>query len=203
MRTSKEEKTRRRYFQWLCSIVGVEFDGFEFNFLLKKLFDKEFYWTVANDDNRATDGVWLRANWLFNINEEMVEVGQIPIEGSDLEGPCSVFEMMIGLSWRMEEDVMMNEKYGNRTAVWFWNMLWNMFADFGGVEVVADDMFMADPGTDIFVDHVVQRMLDRKYDYDGSRGALFILKRPRMDMTQVEIWSQAMSWLSENYLDEE
>lgn len=203
MSVSHSERNKRKYFEWLVSIVGMDFNGFEYRFLLNRLFKREFYWTVANDDNRATDGVYLRAQWLFRINDELVENGQLPVASEDLDGPCSVLEMMIGLAWRMEEDVMMNDLYGNRTFLWFWSMMMNMFDSVGGLETLKDDIWVYDPDCETRCYYAVGQMLDRKYNFDGSDGGLFILERPNMDMRQVEIWSQAMSWLSENFIDEE
>jgi hypothetical protein len=39
--------------------------------------------------------------------------------------------------------------------------------------------------------------MDREYNPDGSNGGLFVLKNPRADLRETEIWYQAMWYLTE------
>jgi len=124
------------------------------------------------DRNRAMDGVALRERYGCD---------------NDLLGePCSVLEMLIALSARME-NLTHDYDAGDRTSQWFWLMLTNL-----GLNCMDDDNF--DEGT---AEWIVDRFLDREYEYDGSEGGLFVLKQPYNDLREVEIWVQMNWFLSE------
>jgi hypothetical protein len=102
--------------------------------------------------------------------------------------PCSVLEMIIALAYRLEDQIMDDEKYGNRTAQWFWNMISSL-----GLALNYDDRFDLD-----MCEEVVDNFLNRKYRPDGF-GGLFTLDNPPEDLRHVDIWTQAMWYLDENF----
>ena len=179
------ERTREAYFHYLCSIVG-EFKGKCYSILLRRLHDKQFYWTVPTDDSSAFDGICLRNDWWSICGEGY--------NYNALNGPCSVLEMMIGLAIRCEKDVMQSKKKGDRTRVWFWQMIYNL-----NLEDCYDREFNSDK-----FESVIQKMLDRTYDEYG-RGSLWpvdISLIRAKDMRTVDIWYQMSYWLQENYANE-
>ena len=80
-------KEETRYLNHLKEMVRIE-DSSEFEVLLERLWKKEYYSILPNDQNRAKDGIFLRD------------------ESSDLPdykfGPCRILEMLIALSRKME-----------------------------------------------------------------------------------------------------
>jgi hypothetical protein len=102
-----------------------------------------------------------------------------------LRGPCSVFEMMIALAIRCEENIMDDPSKGDRTGQWFWGMITNL-----GLGSMMDHRF-----NKIFVDDTIKRFLDRDYEPDG-KGGLFRIRNTNKDLRTVEIWYQ-LCW----YLD--
>ena len=87
-------KTVRTYFEFLLNLVwkeGRQIDGEKEIFLLRELGVIEFYALIPNDDNRASDGLQLRDNYI----DEGGATRALP------SGSCSVLEMLIGLSQRL------------------------------------------------------------------------------------------------------
>lgn len=182
--------TNSGYFKWLCNIVG---NYEEYLFLLQKLFNKEFYWTIDMDENRAGDGLALRDRYIREENllgwdVEIVNGERIDISGL---GPCSVLEMLIALAIRCEKDIMNDPKEGDRTGFWFWKMIENLgFLDYKNKCI--------DEKIDRKIDEKLLYFLDRKFEKSGKNG-LFPLKKWDKDQRKVEIWYQLMAWLDENY----
>ena len=92
--------------------------------------------------------------------------------------------MMLALAIRCEETIMDDPKVGNRTKQWFWGMVTNL-----GLGSMTDDRFDRR-----FVDDVVERFLDRRYEPDGT-GGLFTVRNCRYDLRKVEIWYQVCWYL--------
>lgn len=199
--TNDIERAQTLYFNWLCEMVHVDnYCGKTWYVLAKILHNIEFYWILPNDENRAIHGVKLRQVWMENIEEQAEDLGvghpMFPLDS--LTGPCSVFEMLVGLAVSIESEIMMNPDKGNRTAVWFWEMLKNLVH----IECLYDDYISEENGEDLKT--CVIRFMDRDYRHDGI-GGLFPQKYPRTnieDQRYVEIWYQAQHWLEENYAEE-
>lgn len=173
------------YFEWLCSFIeDNNKNRISYNELLHYLFDTEFVYILDMDENRAYDGVELR--YRFGRENRISE----PIIACELDiRPCSILEMMIALSLRIENNIMDNPDVGNQTSKWFWMMINNL-----GLSNMNYYNF-----DERHVDHVLKIFLDRRYDRNG-RGGLVHLQNPRQDLRNVEIWYQWMWYLSENYL---
>lgn len=163
----------REYFEWLCLLVGTEIPKYSCYWgLLEELYLIDFRSPVYMDKNRALDGIALREKW----------ADECGIRG-DLIGdkPCSVLEMLVALSKRLEEDVI-----GDPKMMIFWEFLSNL-----GLLECSDDRFDS-----YFVDEIVENWLDRDLDFDGN-GGICPLKRPILDQKNEEIWAQSMSYLNE------
>lgn len=168
------------YFEWLFDLVCTR--GYSRNThrkLLIHLHDIEFRYSIPKDRNRAEYGEDLR--YRFAIDRDY----DIPTTLNDLGKPCSVLEMMIALAVTCEEHIMDNPDYGNRTGQWFWGMITNM-----GLNTMTDAMY-----DEAYVNTVVDRLLNRKYDPDG-KGGLFRIRDCGADLRKVDIWRQ-LCW----YLD--
>lgn len=173
------------YFKWLCDLVG--FDN-NYSILARALHRKDFYSLVDNDNNRAEDGK--------NIRDLFIRTKEVDLEYSEdeleyaLGGPCSVLEMLIALSFRME-DTLYECDSTNKSNEYFWQMLRNLGVDtFTNEEFTEEEVYI--------VDEILNDFLERKYKRDGN-GGLFPLKNSTKDQRKVEIWYQMMSYLTENY----
>lgn len=169
------------YREFLFDIIRFDDYCDRYERLLDYLSGKKFTWLVDHDDNRAEDGFALR--WKFASEYDADDnfwIGRLPVR-------CSVLEMMIALSMRIE-DVIFDPDLGERTALWFWQMVENM-----GLKDMTNAEFDR-----VFCDIVVDQMLDRRYCRNG-KGGLFRCKNPVIDMRNTEIWYQMNVWLEENF----
>lgn len=165
------------YFTWLyrhIELSGTRKPARTHLKLARILFSTEFVWWVANDDNRVSDGVALRDEFideerLYDVDPDWMDLG------------CSVLEMLIGLSRRLQF-------YGEHTPeFWFWDMMKNLGLD------TLHDRLRFNPG---YVEEVIERVIWRLYEPDGS-GGLFPLKNPVQDQRDVELWYQMNAYLME------
>lgn len=174
------DELERGYFDWLYGIVSSEsFNGISFGYLISALYDWEFTWLIDLDSNRADEGIGLRYRFALdnNIDEDLVN--------REINGPCSILEMMVALAIRCEDNIMGDPEIGDRTKQWFWNMITSL-----GLGAMYDERFDPD-----YIDDVLTKFVNRKYDRNG-KGGLFTIKRNNKDLRRVEIWYQ-LCW----YLD--
>lgn len=165
-----------KYCRKLISIIFKSTYGSEtYNNLFMHLYSCDFTWprSVPRDENRAEDGIRLRREMGFG------EILQ--------DKPCSILEMLIALAIRIEECYMHDREKGDRTSQWFWEMLVNM-----GVGAQSDRNY--DPA---YVNSCIERFIRREYDADGGNGGIFVLENPREDLRNVDIWYQAMWYVTE------
>ena len=134
----------------------------------------------------------------LNVGYLVVLVAQDDIFGrfSSHLPKCTVFEMIAGLAYRCEHQIMRNLSYGDRSKKWFYEMLENLgLMDF--------DNKSWDSESEDQVFNIVHDFLYRKYRVDGSGGGLFPIKRRSLNQKTEEIWVQCMAYLNENYVHED
>lgn len=176
------DEIRQEYFQWLCGLVGVSTPDHSYWSLAVQLHNTEFYWTVPNDDDRAAHGQKLRETFLNEIGNR--------VYAHCLEGPCSLFEMLIALAFRLDY-IMSDPSRNSRAPDYFWEFIRNL-----GLEPYTDDEFinLLGPYSSL---KIIEKFLERSYNWKGE-GGLFPLKYSDKDQRKVEIWYQLMAYVSEN-----
>lgn len=159
------------YFEWMYQLVG----GKNYRSLLKYL-DYEIFRPVIieMDENRIADGVGLRYRYA-----EEAKIPETVVEKIFDDTNCSILELMIGLSIRMEDDIMGDPDYGNRTIIWFWEMIKSL-----GLYEMTDKDYDQE-----HAQHVIHKFLNREYESNG-KGGLFTVKNTALDMRKTEIWQQ-------------
>ena len=171
-------ETERKYYNYLVRLIRTP-ESNKYASLLNRLWKKEYYSIIPNDQNREKDGLYLRQEF-----------------GIDLDlGPCRVLEMLIALSRRIEFQLYgtdYNKSYKNL----FWELIDNLdLIRFDNVEAAKDEIYLE-------IDHILTTWIERRYSPNGS-GGVFPLKKWRngvsIDQTEVEIWYQMMLYLGENY----
>ena len=165
-----------RYFKWLSKIVNVG-DRVSYNKLFQYLHKTEFTYN-RKDSSRATDGEYLR----YRFYSETPGISRTDLVY--LNGPCSMFEMMIALSVRCEETIMDDPRYGNRTKQWFWQMIKSL-----GLNQMDDDCFDRDT-----FQMAIDKFLNHKYESNG-KGGLFTIRECDKDLREYDIWSQLCCYL--------
>lgn len=166
----------KRYFEYLCNIIRPPEN--KYNYLLKILYETDFIYIIKLDENRYKDGLRLRQSFDkdSNINISNMLCGK----------KCSVLEMLIALSIRMEDIMEDGEPEPYR---WFWLMLDNL-----GLTIITDRQnkeYAYD-----YINRVIHKLLYREYAKNGE-GGLFPLKKFKFDSRNTEIWYQMCWYLTE------
>ena len=175
----------KEYFDWMCGFVydKKQVKNRSYKKLLNQLHSTEFIYILFMDGNRFEDGINLRYRFGRENNyEESMITSYLD------DKPCSVLEMLVALSLRCEEHIMSDSDFGNRTAIWFWTMIDNL-----GLDKMDDANFDRHN-----VEKIIDRLLDRKYERDGT-GGLFRISGCNRDLRTVEIWYQMMWYLNTYY----
>lgn len=167
------------YFDWMYRLVCKK--ARSYRKLFRQLHDIDFEYLIPMDGNRAEDGVELR--YRFG-NEHAFDDHAIASYLDDR--PCSVLEMLIALAIRCEEHIMDDPEIGDRTDIWFWDMVRNL-----GLDIMSDSRYDSE-----YVDVAVDRFMNRDYGRNGI-GGLFTVNDNRHDMRSMEIWYQMCAYLED------
>ena len=173
-----DEPLDEQYLKWLYSKVAsvkLKNPARTYWSLFSLLYRKEFDWTVPNDDNRVEDGRDLRKEF---SNEKRLHPD---IEWMTMD--CSMLEMLIALSRRLEYDTEVE------TGEWFFTLLSNI--ELNGY---TDAYFKR--CDEAIVNRTLDRVVQRTYNPDGH-GGLFPLDYPQEDQREVELWYQLSAYLLE------
>lgn len=170
------------YFEWMYDLVCLDQEHVK---LLSYLDSIDFTYILPMDENREIDGEDLRQRFAL---EQGISYDDIPRLVRD--GACSVLEMMVALALRCEESIMHDVEKGNRTYIWFWQMIQSLNIDMS-------DWFFDE---DVAAEHI-DIFLNRDYSPKGD-GGLFYIESPKRDLRDVEIWYQ-MNWFLNEYIRKE
>lgn len=173
------------YFEWLCQKIKDPNDDKSYEMLLSFLHSEPFVPIMEMDKNRLYDGIDLRYRFGYEADLDPEYVREV-IDTN----PCSVLEMMVALSIRIEEHIMSNEDVGDRTYKWFWTMIESL-----GMAREYDGLFNL-----YFCQNALDRLMDRTYKSNGKGGLVTIPGCPE-DLREVEIWYQIQMYL--NYISKE
>jgi hypothetical protein len=175
-----------QYFTFLCDLVwddvieSTDAENRTFQ-LLSQLYRTEFYSLIPNDDNRGMDGLDIREDFIDHQGGQQA----LPF------GSCSVLEMLIGLSFRLEFETSQS-KWEKTPTEWFWILINNLNLDFPSNNYLSEDEYQ-----EKIVD-IVTIFLERKYKNNGE-GGLFPLKNPKNNQKKIEVWYQMSAYILENY----
>lgn len=172
---SRLEQFSEAYFTWMCKWLDPEC---EYSLLLRCLYEREFTWIVDRDVNRAEDGCILRTR--FEAESGM------PCDAEWIDWPCSVLEMMLALSIRVDDQIMYDISSGERVSDWFWEM-----ATWMDLTNLYDEAWRKRPQHCMNIaNERIDKMLDREYSDDG-KGGLMPCMEDISEWRTAEIWVQA------------
>lgn len=183
---TKQDQLNNEYFEWMYHLVCNDkyYKNLSYRKLLCFLHSTEFVYIVERDSNRAVDGIDFRYRFGYECG-----YSRETIERYLDTRPCSVLEMMIALAFKVEEHIMDDPDFGNRTGQWFWNMIVNL-----GLGAMSDSKFDR-----VYAEQVIFRFINREYERNG-KGGLFTIQDNKRDMRSAEIWHQTM-WYLNDFLD--
>lgn len=182
------------YINWLLNRVHFENlrgdvrHGFSSSLKYKKLMDilgnTTFNVIIERDVNRVKDGLSLRYDFFDDCG----------VNGGCFTQPCSILEFLIGLSIRIDTEYI-GDPAEECPEFIFWEMICNL-----GLDKMDDTNFNTED-----VREILDIFVNREYRGDG-KGNIFPLKSvtidekgDKIDQKNVEIWSQMLAYISENY----
>lgn len=174
------------YFAFLCKIIASEPTSFYWT-----LFTKDFTWTLQDDAKHASTGKKLREAFINKYPYKKSQEDLI-VELEDLKGPCSVFEMLIGLSIDIEmfTSGKRSHDYEPRyTKATFNEMINNLRLN----RMAKDD------ATHNLNTTLLNMWLERTFSKYGGGSPFPIKWKTCPDQRIRPIWDQAVSYLGENY----
>lgn len=171
------------YFLWLCELVNADMD--RYSELLFQLHDMDFFWVLELDSSRATEGLALREEW-YGLNPYADWI-------MFLEKECSVLEALIGLARRME-GMLSDLNTGDRTRVWFWEMVRNL-----GLGIYTNARIKRDKETALLnIQMTLSTWMNREFEPNGQ-GSPFPLDTSGKDEREVSMIYQLYDYLFEKH----
>lgn len=162
------------YFKWLVGFIrDPNIPDMPYWMLLSQLFGIDYIYELEMDSNRAHDGLDLRRQFEEETGYSLY-----------LDRPCTVLEMMVALAIRCEKDIMYIPGKGDRTYIWFWDMIESL-----GLIGMTDKHYDS-----VIVRAVIFNFLNRMYEPDGQGGLFYV--PGRVDMRDSEIWYQMNMYLT-------
>lgn len=184
------------YYTWLYdTMCGGRDMIFSYHELFHALHECPYIPYIDMDENRALDGCNLRYSFAIDYCKYKTESDSyISIMNSCqhsiedimilLDKPCSMLEMLVALSIKIEED-MSDPEYGNRTQEWFWSMIGTL-----GLNDMQDGKFDRERFNKITNDFI-----NHNYQPNG-KGGLFYIPNSKYDLRNLDIWRQMSLYLS-------
>lgn len=188
--TSEKRHIEQLYYEWLGAQVDDAYadkTNKRYTHLWRVLNDTEFVWTVPNDDNRASDALDLRAEFINLLGSGDIDKskGFVAYHHARLDGPPSLVEVIIALSRHMAFNTE-----NTSAAQWAWQLIENL-----GWHRLANPI---GPKKQARLEDDIEALLFRTYNPDGH-GGFFPLGFPTQDQRKVELWYQMCAYLEEQF----
>lgn len=165
------------YLSWLINFICDGDHKIYYSELLRFLYRTDYIYDNEYDENLAEYGLELR----FDYNDRVADLSD-----DILNRECSLLEMMIALSISMEEEIMSNDSFGDRTKRWFWDMIESL-----GLTKFEDSYW-----DELRVDEIINNFEEKKYQKNG-KGGLFTIENSKINMRDMTIWDQMSKYLVE------
>lgn len=172
-------RIEKHYFRWLLSFICDNIQKSEYSMVLEDLFNKKFIWLLEYDENLAENGIGLREEF-YESSETIQKL--VGIYG-EIEGECSVLEMMVRLAMDCE-DIIMTDGENDNTSKWFWIMMENL-----GLDDYNNRSYDAEN-----VDEILENFMRRRYDNYGN-GNIFRFTGRVTGLKNMDIWMQLNQYL--------
>lgn len=187
------------YLRWLGDYIRADWDTY--SHLLWILYNRPFTYVDAIDQNWVAHGLSLRDEYMGKVPMETLPVG---IVGN----PCTVLEVLIAMAEKMEEHLT-DVEYGDRTALWFWEIIDNL-----GLKKFTDQSIWDSKMMDIEyqelnyifddepqINKIIDVFLNREYGPNGLGGA-FPIESGRWNQAREALIFQLGHYVAEKYFDE-
>ena len=174
-------KLEKMYFNWLLDAVTTKAEQNAYSLVFTTLYSTDFISYDEFDDNLKENAADMRDDF-YNFSKTANKL--IDIYG-EIDFETSILEVMVYLATRIEDTIMSNPDYGDRTRLWFWYMMESL-------DIIQYDNDRFDEPD------IVQKLdnfVERRYEKNGY-GGLFTLEDTKIDARKTNIWQQAMSFVT-------
>ena len=173
---------KREYFDYLVGyICDKRHKVNDYLPLLDLLHSIPFVVIIEMDENRVSDGLFLRKRWLQKINMyDKLNIFE--------DEKASVLEVLIGIAQRLEFQVGDGTDI-DRTSEKFWELLRNL-------DIEKYDFKHFNP---LKIKEKVRNWMNLKYRSDGF-GSIFYVKNCEKDLRELQIWDQMSIYVMQKYL---
>ena len=172
-----------QYFDWLVHFVweNRSLNDVNYHMLFTFLFNEPFVPTTIQDEARASDAISMRHRFEHKFGDMGI---------CDICPTVNMLEMMVALAYRMEDSIMADNDYGDRTGQWFWEMVCSL-----GLGGMSDRSF-----NEAKARAIMDRFDSRGYSYNGEGGLFTIPKElindQNFDMRKLDIWYQMHAYIT-------
>ena len=175
-RRKTEDKRWHDYTNWMMR--KINFYDPNYTILIDFLNKIPFIWTIEMDQNRASDGLYLRKMYYEDryFDENFMF-------GRDV----SVLEVLVALAIRMDNEYVGDPGEPNPGII-FLEFLENL-----GLDSCVNANFSCEK-----CEKIIEIWLKRRFNSRGI-GSIFPIKKPKRDQRRIEIWSQMQEYIMENY----
>lgn len=150
---------------------------------------------IYDDRNRILDAAYMRDEYISEFSKDISEDDKDILLSWDI----SVFEVLLKLAIRIEDDIFTSSSNEDRTKEWFFMMLKNM-----DIDDILHTTYSEQ--REEFIKNQVDIFLDRSYGSHGHDGNIFVFSKvtyPNLDVRKMELWDQMQLWSTEQYIIDE
>ncbi len=168
----------RKYRDWLINNVNIVED---YTYLLRELYDIEFYSVVKYDEDRGMDGLNLREKW----------ADETGYKGSLDFGVANVLEVLIGIAIRIEYHLFGTKYYDEWDYI---NIFWDMISNLGLEKMYGTlSRYTFDE-----IREKVTHFLNRDY-FCHKNCNIFKFENEPKDIKKLNIWTQMGLYIREKW----
>ena len=185
------------YLDWLLTLVntGLRYHKLPLEYekrssMIKILFETR--WSPLQSDDKLCymDAIALR--------EDFMERNDVLEDELHMVDKCTVLELLISLSVKLDEDPILSPQIGCRPGDWFVTMLKNIYL------WPCEDETMDEEWSDTSIKQTLDIFVNRKYRDDGRGGNIFITNEPKhQDYTLIGLWKQACMYAINIFMREQ
>lgn len=170
------------YYIWLLDAVATKAEQNNYSLAFNSLYSTPFVSYDEFDDNLKENALSLRDDFL---DRSRTARKLIDIYG-DINWSVGILEIMVYLATKIEDTIMSNPDYGDRTGLWFWYMMESLDI------IQFDNNHFDEPNVSQKLDNFVER----RYEKNGF-GGLFTVDKRGFDARKTNIWQQAMTFITD------
>ena len=168
----------RAYRDWLVDKVNTVED---YTYLLRELFNIEFYSLIRYDEDRGMDGLALREEWANEVGYR---------DSLDF-GAANVLEVLLGIARRIEFHLFGSQYVDEWDDI---RIFWDLMGNLG-----LHDMYGAlSRYTFDEIDEIVTHFLNKDYKRH-KKGNIFMIEEDTQNLRKLNIWTQMGLYIRERW----